>query len=417
MRPPISGTGKLLPRRGTAALLALFCLMVLMAVLAFTVNLEMMASVQLELRCGADAAADAAAATLVSDDLLRGNAALLPALLAQAEQAALQFADANPPAGLTGALQLNPTDQGGGDLLFGTLDHPGATTFQLAGNLTDPTNQALVNINAVQAVPRLMQQRGNAPLLFLGPLLGQSRVEMAASAAVMLDRDVIGFQPVTSQPLPLAPLALLQDLSGTNTLSWSYQVEQQKGTDDFTYNPATKQFSSGPDQLYEFDAVLALDSSQLPAANAALLFIGQTTVAGLIQQLGNGVSAADLTHFGVPLILDATNRLDVTAQAVGPAAGSTDLTNLVAQLNALSASAQARIWPLYTETAGTSATLCGFVAARVVNVSAPVGSGPLSFCLQQTMMSTPAAVTDYTRRGVNSTPIVNPYVCKVRFVQ
>jgi len=33
------------------------------------------------------------------------------------------------------------------------------------------------------------------------------------------------------------------------------------------------------------------------------------------------------------------------------------------------------------------------------------------------MLSSPAALTDFTRRGINGTPIINPYLCKVRFVQ
>src|SRR5262245_12229757 len=175
-------TGQCGKRRGTAALIALVCLSLLMVVLAFVVNLELIASVQVQLRVSADAAAGAAASTLVSDDLLRGDSTLMPALIAKAQQQALLFADANPPAGLVGALQLNLQNQSNPDLLFGFHDHAGATTFQLVGDLTDPSNSALLNINAVQANPRLTKQRGNAPQLFLGALFGQDRADLAVTA-------------------------------------------------------------------------------------------------------------------------------------------------------------------------------------------------------------------------------------------
>jgi hypothetical protein len=417
MRQNTQSNGERSPRRGTATLIVVLCLTSLMVVFAFVVNLALMANIQVQVRISADAAADAAASTLVSDDLLRGNPALLPALLAKAQQQAQIFADANPPAGLTGALQLNPTNQSKVDLLFGTIDHAGDTTFRLVGNLTDLTSGALLSVNAVQANPRLTRQRGNAPHLFLGPLLGQDRVEIAATATVMLDRDVIGFAPVNSQPLPLAPIALLQDFSGVDVRSWAYQVDDKKGEDAYTYDPTARQFLPGPDQLVEFKAVMALDASQLADANVAILFIGQTTVAGLTQQLGIGVTTTDLANCGAPFVLDRTNRLTVKAQMVGPAGASTDLTNLAALLSRFAATGEARIWPLYTGEVGSTASVCGFVAARLVYVETPSAGQPLHFRLQQTMLATPAAVTDFTRRGINSSSIVNPYLCKVRFVQ
>src|SRR4051812_19078955 len=100
MRHQTVSSGASNRRRGTATLFALFSLTLLMVIFAFVVNLSLMASVQVQLRGNADAAADAAASTLVSDDLLRGDPALMPALLARAQQQAQFFADANPPAGL-----------------------------------------------------------------------------------------------------------------------------------------------------------------------------------------------------------------------------------------------------------------------------------------------------------------------------
>jgi hypothetical protein len=382
-----------------------------MVILAFVVNLAMLATVQVQVRVSADAAAAAAAATLVNDDVLRGEPALMPHLIARAQLQGQAFADANPPAGLATALQASS------DLQFGTLDHAGARFLSVAGSLSDPTNPWLLNVNAVTANPRLTQKRGNAPALFLGPLLGQSRMDIAATAAVMLDRDVIGFRPVFSQPLPLAPLALLQDFSGSNSRSWAYQVQQKKGEDLVTFDPTAGQFRSGPDRLVEFNAVMALDDNQIAEANVALLWIGQASMPGLIQQLAGGVRTADLSGLGGEFVLDQTNTLTLPARNVGPGPASTDLTSLATQLTKLASAAEVRVWPLYQNATGSAATVVGFVAARVVDVTTPPRGGPLRFRLQQTMVSTPAAITDFTRRGINGNAIVNPYLCKIRYVQ
>jgi hypothetical protein len=94
-----------------------------------------------------------------------------------------------------------------------------------------------------------------------------------------------------------------------------------------------------------------------------------------------------------------------------------ELTSIENALDQLQQSGEPRIWPLYCGLDGSGQpVVCGFVAARVVTVSAPAGD-TFTFSLQPTMISTATAVTDASRRGIGGIAIVNPYICKVRLVE
>ena len=128
---------------------------------------------------------------------------------------------------------------------------------------------------------------------------------------------------------------------------------------------------------------------------------------------------AQLASLGGQLLLDpSTNHLALPGQQLG-VNPSADLTLLHDTLDQLRQLATPLIWPLqdgFDSGSGTS-SVAGFVAARVVSVDPIVAGQPLTFRLQPTLVSTAAAVTDFTRRGVGGVPLINPYVCKVRFVE
>ena len=407
---PTKGQGR--PASITPLLLPV--LMVLLAASVVAINHARLVTVRTELQVCADAASLAGGMTLVSDDLLRGNPASLPALLDRCRDQAVKYAGLNPVLGAPYVLDRNPMNYTNGQLIFGTLDNPQATTFYAAQNVSDTTNTGLAKINAIRVNPRLTQAGGNAVPLFMGQLVMQSTADVQAAATVMLDRDVIGLRPVVQLPLPLAPVAFLADYSGTNPFSWQAQVEIIKTNDKWAFTNGA--FVSGSDGLYEFNAVLktdVTDSKLAAAANVALLYLGTTNITDLSKQLTAGVTPAQMPTGG--LVLEAKTN-NVTVQGTNQVTFS-DATTLYNALDALRQSAQPRIWPLYATASSTQVTLNGFVAARVVNVNAAIGNTPLTFTLQPTMQSNAAVVTDVTRRGVNGVPIVNPYVCKVRVVQ
>jgi hypothetical protein len=395
-------------------------LLALLAIIAFAINYVRLWTIRVEMQGAADAAALAAANTLVGDDLLRGDPGPLPALIQATSTQAIQFAADNLVQGQPFVLLPNPNNLADGDVVFGTLDQPRGSTFVVAANVNDPTNSALATVNAVQINAWLTRARGNAPSLLLGGLLGIASVDIHAVSAAMLDRDVVGLRPLGDQPLKLAPLALFSDPTGMDSRSWQYQVQEKNAPDAYRYDASTHMFVADPagDGLPEMPVVMAIDPSQESAANVSLLYLGFPDASGAGGQLTMGVTPDHLSTGGGQLLLGATdNRLTVPGSDVGPAAGSTELMAVQNGLEQLHASGEPRIWPLYCglDSSGQP-ILCGFVAARVVTVGGASG-GTFTFSLQPTMISTATAVTDARRRGVGGIAITNPYICKVRLVE
>lgn len=407
-------------RPGNLTLLLLLVLMLLLAAFAVAVNVARLWAVRVELQGATDAGSLAAAEVLVSDDLLRNDATVLQPLLDSARAEADTFARQNPVSGRTLALDPNAANFTDGDIVFGTLDNPFSKNFTAVIDVNDPTVTPVPLINAVRVRGVLARSRGNAPGLIFGNFTGVGSAEVQTASTVMLDRDVVGFVPLGTQPVRLAPVALLADYTAVDSRSWQYQVESRKGVDQYTFDRTANTFVGGADGLYEFQAVYATDLTQLALANVQLLFIGTSDIAGLSKQLQSGVTVDQLTTFGGQFVLDAANnQLSVPAKQVGPDDSGGELTTLHNALEQLRQSAEPRIWPLQRgfDAIKNQSLVCGFVAARVVSVDPVVSGQPLTFRLQPTMISTATAVTDYTRRGVGGVPLVNPYVCKVRFVE
>jgi hypothetical protein len=411
-------------RRRAGAVVAWLPLALLFVLLAFAlaINVVRLWSIQEQLQVAADAAALAGADTLVGDDLLRGNSGPLPTLLQTASAQAIQYAASNLVQGQPFILLPNPTNDPTGDVVFGTHDKPRNSPFQPATNIQDNTNPALAGVNAVQVNAWLTKARGNAPGLVFAELIGLGSIDMHAVAAAMLDRDVIGFRPLFSQPLRLAPLALFSDPSGTDPRSWEYQIITKNAPDAYRYDPSVPGFvlDSAGDGLPEFQAALALDPSMAAAANVSVLYLGYSDASGVGAELATGVTADQLSSLGGQLVLEALdNRLTVPGSGFGPAPGNADLTSLEQGLQQLQQSAEPVVWPLYCGFDGSGQPiLCGFVAARVVTVSGIAAGQPIfNFAVQPTMIATATAVTDASRRGVGGIAIVNPYICKVRLVE
>jgi hypothetical protein len=414
-------------RRGSVTIWVLLMLsMVLLGASALAINQAWLWSIRTQLQVVADASALAATDALVGDDLLRAVPAPLPALLQNSVGVANTYAGLNPVLGQPFVLLPNPSNDLGGDVVFGTVTTPRSRNLMLAQYIQDPTNTALAQVNLVQVTARLTADRGNAPNLFFGPYVGLTSTDVLAQAAATLDRDVIGFRPLfPEQSLPLAPLALFSDTTHSDpnladARSWQYQVLSSNAKDNFQFQPgAPPTFVAGSDGLPEFQAQLAIDSNQTSSTNVALLYLGVIDAAGAAGQLLTGITPVQVQAIGGQLLLGASdNRVTVPGSTLGPGTGAPALTTLVNNLMQLSQSGQVLVWPLYgaTDTLSGNPILCGFVAARVVMVQ-PVGTGPLTFTLQPTMLVTATAVTDATRRGVGGIAIVNPYICKVRLVE
>jgi Flp pilus assembly protein TadG len=407
-----------LGRRQAAALtvLVVLALPALLAVLFLAVNVARLAEAKATLRNNADADALAAVQCLVDDSWLTGLPSAQLNLIELARSQAQFYASVNKVLGQPLDLQMptvataNPAD---GDVVFAFLDQPRSQVLVVA-DLNGAYNGSpfLPMINTVRVSARRLRSRGAALGLFGGGFTGIGTVDSTTPATATLDRDVVGFQAVGDQPIPLVPIGLLTRASvPARGMPSSWENELARGLDNWTLDPATGLFAAGSDYLAEAAMVLTMDES---LASAAVLFpaVGRSGQSTFTDQIAAGMSANDLQGLGGTFALsDVDNRLSVPASR----GAATPYSDLAGQLNQLQG--QKRIWPLYEsfDPAGGQAIVAGFVAARVVQASATTTG--LTLVLQPCMLSTRTALTNAARRGVGGVDIVNPYICKVRLVE
>ena len=406
-RPRRSRSGRS-PRRGSLTPFLLVVLTLFLAAFALAFNLSALREAKLELRTVADSAALAAANELANDDFLKQDATLVPPIFQQAARAAQNIAGQNTYRGQPFQLNIDSMDQ----VNFGHLSKPRGGTFTPIAP-TDNAHPLYFQTNAVRIVLDQTRANNNPFTLGFANITGKPTADIPLRATAMIDRAVTGFRPVTSQPIPLAPLALLSDPTGTNTRAWENRVEQRNGPDQFSFQRATKTFTTAPDQLHEMPIELAVTAGQVPTANVALLNIGNGDINTQVQR---GITRDDLQGFGGQIVLDAQQQVLLPGNLLGPTSGP-DAQALQQALQALHASGEARAWPLYTGVDGSgNVIVTGFVAARVVHVE-PFSSGqPIRFTVQPAQLVTASALTDLTRQE-NGTIRINPYLGKVRLVE
>jgi hypothetical protein len=416
----------------------LIALPVLLLAVGVAIYSAQLVDARTRLQNAADAAALAAVQVLVDDDLLTGNPAVILALLDRAQLEAQEYARSNPDARQPLDLLLNRDNDPNGDIVFGSLDEPRSGNFVVA-NLGESRGEFLSLVNAVRVTARRTRDRGNALRLNDGPLLSRTPNEFILSATATLDRDVIGFRPVLNKPLPLAPLALLSDVSGAAKESWEHQVERRGGGDEWRFDRVRKAAVADErgDGLFEMQVRLAEGGAGGPGSaepgaeaaaggpaeaarpNACLLELGVDGFRGLAQQLLLGVSREQLQKFGGEFVLGKDNSLVVPGSPRGPSSAGSEFALLRRSLEQVRQLGEPRVWPLFSRFDDDTdlPVVTGFVAARVVFVSDPGEGQGLNFVLQPCMISSVTAVTDAAQRGVGGVPLVNPYICRVRLVE
>jgi hypothetical protein len=405
-------------REGSLSPFLLVALVALLALLALAFNFLSVSDTQLELQTSAEAAALAGLGTFVDDRLLLVDPAVVVERMAAARDAARAQAARNLVRGFPLVLDLNLTNQAAGDIVSGRLDTPRSQVFVTETIDPDAPNPLVVTFNALRVRADRSDARNNPVGLFLGPLLGQSTINVRDFSTALLDRDVVGFRPWGTPNVPLVPLPILSDPTGTDPRSWEYQVELLNGADAFQFDRVTRAFSAGSDGLHEMELFIALDPGQLALANVALLDVGAIDGAHFAEQIASGTSATDLQAIGGQILLDDTQQVLLPGEAVGPPEGSADLDLLRAALEALRLSGAARVFPLYAgiDPGTGNVIVTGFVAARIVAVDAVVSGQPLRVVVQPAMICTATALTDAARRQAG-TARVNAYVCKMRVVE
>jgi len=330
-------------RRGAVLVLSCLLLVLLLALVAFSVDVGYICMARSQLQNSADSAAMAGAWGLLDERRLLGTS-YLGAVDAQARAAAANYAGLNAVCNAAPSVGQNSANDLSGGIVFGHLDS--------SGSLVTAVSPA--NYNAVQ-VTVLRDQQHNGPLnLFFSRVLGISATTAQATATAVFRDGINGFRATDSTGnTSLLPFAL-------SVNSWQ-DLLNGGGTDQWTYNLGTEQVSSGADGVKELKLFpdKTVGGGIVPG-NFGTVDIGYSgnSSADLKRQIREGVAASDLAYHGGELRAPTTLNGD-TGVGVDISAALKDIVG------------QARTIPLYDTVAGTGNTgqyhIVGFAGIRIVD--------------------------------------------------
>jgi hypothetical protein len=427
-------------------------LLLLMLFGALVIDSFYVAAARVQQENATDAAALAAAEVLATEALLFADPSLYAtanpsSLFANAAQAARDFGAKN----FVGGKPLNILPA---DVSFDIVQIPSRAI--VGSQSADPTVASALtptqrrSINAVQVVGRRTKGRGS-PLTL--PLFNGIGYQMTTRSEAVLDGYVygftpyvMGFDPTASPPLetavtpsnpiaeglniPLVPLAIFSDPTGSSPQSWESQVESSV---DFT----------SPNALAYGTMTITIGNANFSAAqlynggtlNATFLAIGTNyttnppnkymsdgTNRTINDQIlnGSGIAPADYFAFytgngNLPLALNRTTDppgpLVCPGTPVGPFPDTADFATLAGSLASLRNVPM--VWPLFT---GYDASIppkvivSGFVVARVSGVQPMTVAGQTCLQVQLTpsLRATKTALT-YVSQWPTTQPAPSAY--------
>jgi Flp pilus assembly protein TadG len=321
---------------------------------AFAVDMGYICHVRTELQRTADAAALAAAESLLDDDDLRGISNQADDRI-QAQTAINQLGAVNSAGRVPIAVLSN-------DITFGYVrvvsqpDNMLASTFQ----------------NAVKVVVR-RDDSANTPInLFFAPVIGKTQQTVRAEATAVMEAAIRGFAAPSAQPSKLLPYTM--QINDWNALFTS-------GEDNFAYNPSTGAVTAGQDGIREVRLFPlsgsatstngsgkknSNSSSGVTPGNFGTIDLGNpnNSTADLARQILNGPNAQDFSFFPGNKIVLGSNGTLLLQGDTGISAGVKD------ELESIKG--KARIIPLYSTVTGNGNnaqfTITKFVGCRILNV-------------------------------------------------
>jgi len=333
-------------RRGAIAVLAAFLAIVLVAMVAFSVDIGYVLTAKEELQRTADASA-LATCWEYGKQLSLGQTSTAAAQLARAT--ASDYAASNGVTGHPMYVSANVDNDAGGDIVFGYVSdlNGGANSFQ--------TGDAAL-YNAVQVRARKESSLNGEVPYFFARVFGMHGQILRAGATAAIVRDVRGFQtPADGSNLDLLPFALDQQ-TYDNLMAGG-------GTDDWRWNSTTKHIESGHDGIREIN--LYPQGTGSPG-NRGTVDIGgcNNSTSDIARQILHGVSPQDLIDFDRPMEFDDSGKLYMNGDT-GISAGVKD------ELAAIKG--QPRIIPVFAQVQGpgnnAEYTIVKWFGIRIMDVS------------------------------------------------
>lgn len=324
-----------------AALLAV----VVLGMVAFSVDTGYILSNKQELQRTADAAA-MAACWEYGQKLAQGKTPT--EAVAAGRAAAVQYAGSNQVANLQTAIDQNSGNSANGDLVFGQI-----------ADLYDPnavvSTASLKDFNAVKIrIRRDQALNGEAPFFF-GKVFGLSGQGMSAEATAGYYRNIRGVRPPAGGGnIDVLPYALDWD-------TWAALLAGN-AADKWRWNADTKTITAGSDGVLEVN--LFPQGTGSPG-NRGTVDIGSSnnSTADITRQILHGITPDDLAYHGGSLEFNDDGELDLNGDT-GISAGAKD------ELEAIKG--QPRLIPIFSNVTGpgnnAQYTIVHWAGVRIMEV-------------------------------------------------
>ena len=335
-------------RRGAISVLAAVLSIVMIAVVAFSVDIGYVLKAKEEMQRTADAAA-LATCWEYGNQLSKGQTGADASLLARIT--ASDYASYNEVTGKPVSVGANASNDADGDVVFGYVSDlaTGADSFQTG----DPN---LYNAVRVQ-VRKDSTLNGEVPYYF-ARVFGLQGQMLRAKATAAIIRDVKGFQtPADGSNLAILPFAL--DLETWN--SWN----AGQGSDNYRWDPESDQVSAGSDGSLEIN--LYPQGTGSPG-NRGTVDIGNSnnSTSDIARQIVDGISPQDLQALadnGRQLEFDANGQLDLNGDTGISAGVKDELASIIGQ---------PRVIPVFSTVVGpgnnAEYTIVKWIGIRIMDV-------------------------------------------------
>jgi hypothetical protein len=332
---------------GAVAVLAAVIMVIVVAMVAFALDIGRLCVARTELQRAADAAALAACWDLISEDALRGDTSMSSAIT-RARLTARDYARHNSVCTEGPSIDLNRSNLSEGDVVLGYVPDLRNPAAEMRYDRPSRYNAVAVRVQ------RASQQNGMVPLFF-GRFLGITHASLEAEATAALLRDIGGLKtPPSRDKIPLLPFAL--DLE--TWLAW----EAGQAEDNWRWEPRRDDVVAGSDDIGELN-LYPQDTGSAANRGTVNIGIGANSTSHVSGQILEGVSKNDMDYHGGRLEFDANGELFLTGDPGISAGFKDELTQITGQR---------RIVPVFREVnaSGDNAvyTIVRFVGVRVMDV-------------------------------------------------
>jgi hypothetical protein len=361
-------------RRGKTLVAGLIMLPVVLGGASLSVDLGVVTVAKTQLHTVTDSGALAGARMLADEYRVRGTTDLTTHI-ANAQDRAAAVGGSNGVLGDSPVFQPNVSNSDIGDIVVGYLD----TTDPNAPLRTGAVYRSLFNSVQVHA-SRTSDHGGKVPAFFSAALGYDGTNVGVTSTATALNHSIVGLRQVSTVTAPLLPIALDVDTYGA--------MLARTTTDQYTYNPVTKEVTSGPDGITESQLYPVKDGSP---GNWGTVKIGVdiNSTATLGAQIRYGVTSAQLANYpGGMIQLDATKNppsVDLEGNPGISAGIKDDLAAIIGE---------PRIIPIYSQLSGNGNnavyTIVKLAGVRVLDVN--FQGNPKYVIIQPALVQTPAAI-------------------------